>query len=108
MDREIEDKFSELNKKIEDQFRFTRNVIALCTLTIIGVLIFTIMSAADSLPPRIIFHYMSNLDGIVRQWDACEKLHIYQEVKKNEKKKKSEVETTQDAAPETVQKGNSK
>ena len=72
MEREIEEKFSELNQKIEDQFRFTRNVIALCTLTVIGVFIFTITTAIDSLPTRVIFHYMSNLDNIVAEWKACE------------------------------------
>ena len=79
MDSELEKQFSELNKKIEDQFRFTRNVIALCTLAIIGVLIFTIMTSVDSLPTRVIFHYMSNMDNIVRQWNACEKIHARQE-----------------------------
>lgn len=72
MERELEEKFAEVNKKIDDQFRFTRNVIALCTLTVIGVLIFTFTTSIDSLPTRVLFHYMSNLDKIVSEWKACE------------------------------------
>ncbi|MBI1271579.1 hypothetical protein GC174_14225 [bacterium] len=72
MDRELEEKFNEISQKIEDQFRFTRNVIVLCTLTIIGVLIFAFTTTMDSLPDRMVLHYMSNLDKIVAEWKACE------------------------------------
>lgn len=72
MEREIEEKFSELQKKIEDQFRFTRNVLVLCTMAIIGVLIFTFTTTIESLPTRILFHCMSNLDSVVLEWKSCE------------------------------------
>ncbi len=91
MEREIEEKFNELNRRIEDQFRFTRNVIALCTLTIIGVLIFTFTTTMDSLPARMILHYMSNLDGIVTEWKACETvLSNRQEARKRQNRSQAE------------------
>ncbi len=72
MEREVEEQFSLLNKKIEEQFRFTRNVIVLCTLTILGIIVFTVTTTLEALPPLVISHCMVNLDQIVTEWKACE------------------------------------
>ena len=72
MEREVEEQFALLNKKIEEQFRFTRNVIVLCTLTILGIIVFTVTTTLEALPPLVISHCMVNLDQIVTEWKACE------------------------------------
>lgn len=72
MERDIEEQFAQLNKKIEEQFRFTRNVIVLCTLTILGMMVFTVTTTVETLPPLVISHYMVNMDQIVQEWKACE------------------------------------
>ena len=73
--REVEnlkEMLSQLNAKVDSQFRFTRNVVVLCTLTIIGVMVFTITAIFESLPSQIIAHVMSNLEHIVTEWRAYE------------------------------------
>jgi hypothetical protein len=67
-----EEQFAVLNKKVDDQFRFTRSVIVLCTLANLGLAIFTILATFQSLPSQITAHYMSNLEPIVRLWRQYE------------------------------------
>jgi hypothetical protein len=76
MERDFEEQFALLNKKIEEQFRFTRNVIVLCTLTILGIIVFTVTTTLEALPPLVISHCMVNLDQIVTEWKACEAYQI--------------------------------
>ncbi len=76
MERDFEEQFALLNKKIEEQFRFTRNVIVLCTLTILGIIVFTVTTTLEALPPLVISHCMVNLDQIVTEWKACEAFQI--------------------------------
>ncbi len=101
MDKEIEEKFEQLTRKIEEQFRFTRFVIISCGLTMIGVLIFTILTTFQSLPAQLIAHYMSNLEPIVAEWDMIEqhkrRLHeaaVEKQRKENEKKEPPAVPET--------------
>lgn len=62
----------QLAKRIDDQARFTRNVIWLCTLTVIGVLFFTLTEIFNGMPQAVILHYMANIEPIVQEWHAAE------------------------------------
>lgn len=68
MDKDLEEQFAQLTKKMEEQFRFTRFAVVLCCLTNIGILIFTMMTTFESLPFTVLGHYESNLDRIVHEW----------------------------------------
>jgi len=71
---EWEDQFAILTKKVDDQFRFTRSVIVLCTLANLGLVIFTVLATFQSLPSQMTAHSMSNLEPVVRLWRQYEAL----------------------------------
>jgi|GEM_PF-552265 hypothetical protein len=72
MDKDLEEQFAQLIKKIDGEFRFTRFTVVLCCLTNIGILIFTMMTTFESLPFTVLGHYESNLDRIVHEWITYE------------------------------------
>ena len=74
MDPELEKLLEQINKRLDEQFRFTRFVVLLCGMTIIGVLVFTVLMTFQSLPAQIIAHYMSNLEPIVYEWKSYEEI----------------------------------
>ncbi|MDZ4835493.1 MAG: hypothetical protein SGJ27_17095 [Candidatus Melainabacteria bacterium] len=76
---EWQEEFALLNKKVDDQFRFTRSVIVLCTLAHLGLTIFTILATFQSLPSQMTAQYMSNLEPVVRLWRQYEMLLDNQE-----------------------------
>jgi hypothetical protein len=69
-----DEQFAQLSKKVDDQFRFTRTVIVLCTLVNLGLVIFTVLATFQSLPSQVNAHYMSNLEPVVRLWHQYENL----------------------------------
>ncbi|MBX3074269.1 hypothetical protein KF913_10100 [Candidatus Obscuribacterales bacterium] len=73
-DKTLDEQFAQLSKKVDDQFRFTRTVIVLCTLVNLGLVIFTILATFQSLPSQVNAHYMSNLEPVVRLWHQYERL----------------------------------
>jgi len=73
-DKTWDEQFAQLSKKVDDQFRFTRTVIVLCTLVNLGLVIFTILATFQSLPSQVNAHYMSNLEPVVRLWHQYERL----------------------------------
>ncbi|MBZ0189811.1 MAG: hypothetical protein K8F91_26435 [Candidatus Obscuribacterales bacterium] len=95
MDSDLDERLTQLSQKVDDQFRFTRNVLVLCTLTIIGVMVFTVTQIFNSLPSQIILNYMSNLDQIVAEWKACEFVqeHRARQTKEKTQKKAKDAET---------------
>jgi hypothetical protein len=70
---QLEAQIAQLSKRIDEQMRITRNLTALCTTVIIGVMFFIFTQTIQHLPSIIIFHYMSNLDSIVKEWKETEK-----------------------------------
>jgi len=81
--KELEEQFAQLAKKVDEQFRFTRTVIVLCTLANLGLLIFTILATFQSLPSQINAHYMSNLEPVVRLWHQYDSMLKAQEQAKS-------------------------
>lgn len=63
---------AQLSKKIDEQARFTRSVTIICTLTILGVVFYTMTEMFSSLPANIVLHFMGNMEKIVYEWKAIE------------------------------------
>lgn len=74
-----DEQFAQLTKRLDEQFRFTRSVIVLCTLANLGLTIFTILATFQSLPSQQMAHYMSNLEPVIRIWRQYEVLLDNQE-----------------------------
>ena len=71
--KKLEAKLDVLSKKLDEQMRISRNLTSLCTTVIIGVMFFIFTQTIQHLPSIIVFHYMSNLDAIVKEWKQTEK-----------------------------------
>ncbi|SRR5579883_2147045 len=69
---ELEEQIAQLAKRVDEQFKFTRTVIVLCTLVTIGLTIFTVLLTFESMPAQITFYCMSNMEPIVKQWKQVE------------------------------------
>ena len=72
MDSGTEITIAILAKKIDDQARFTRSVVIICTLAVLGVMFYTLTEVFTSLPQAVVLHYMANLEPIVKEWHAAE------------------------------------
>ncbi len=81
---EWEEQLGQLHKKVEEQFRFTRNLIVLCTLVNLGLLIFTMLSLFQTLPSQVNAHFMSNLEPIVIMWRQYNAIQESQDVLRHE------------------------
>jgi hypothetical protein len=68
------DLISQLLKKIDDQFRFTRIVTVLCCLAIIGCLSYAISSLIYAMPDLVIAKIMSNMETLHTEWQTIEKV----------------------------------
>ena len=68
----VESTIAQLSKKIDEQARFSRSVTIICTLTILGVMFYTLTEMFSNLPAAIILHYMANLEKIVTEWNAIQ------------------------------------
>lgn len=88
----LEEQFAILSKKVDEQFKFTRYVVVLCTLVTIGLMIFTVLMTFESLPTQITLHFMSNLEPIVVQWRSIEMIQ----------KAKDEARVRSQAAPQAT------
>ena len=63
---------AQLATKVDEQARFTRSVTIICTLTVLGVMFYTLTEMFNNLPQAFVLHYMANLQKIVTEWNACE------------------------------------
>jgi len=68
----FETSLAQLSKKIDEQARFTRSVVIICTLTILGVVFYTMTEMFSSLPANCVLHFMGNMEKIVYEWKAIE------------------------------------
>ncbi len=81
---EWEEQLGQLHKKVDEQFRFTRNLIVLCTLVNLGLLIFTMLSLFQTIPSQVNAHFMSNLEPIVIMWRQYSNIQESQETLRRE------------------------
>lgn len=72
MDSGTEITIALLAKKIDDQARFTRSVTIICTLSILGVMFYTLTEVFGGLPQAVVLHYMANIEPIVKEWKTAE------------------------------------
>ncbi len=70
---DLEAQITQLSKRMEEQTRITRSLIALCTTLTVGMMFFIFTLTLESLPRITVMHYMSNLDLIVKDWKQIEK-----------------------------------
>lgn len=68
----VESSLAQLSKKIDEQARFTRSVTIICTLTILGVVFYTMTEMFSSLPSNIVLQFMGNMEKIVAEWKLIE------------------------------------
>ena len=67
------DVVSGLNKKIDDQARFTRIVTVLCCLAIIGCMFYALSSVITVMPDLVIAKIMSNVENLHTEWSAVDR-----------------------------------
>ena len=64
-----------LAKKIDEQARFSRSVSIICTLSILGVMFYTLTEMFSNLPNMIILQFMGNLEKINQEWNSIDQTH---------------------------------
>ncbi|MBU6453124.1 MAG: hypothetical protein KGS72_15180 [Cyanobacteria bacterium REEB67] len=70
---DLEAQITQLGKRMEEQTRLTRSLIALCTTLIVGIMFYIFTLTVEHLPTIIQFKLMSNLDSIVKEWKQAER-----------------------------------
>jgi hypothetical protein len=83
-----------LAKKIDEQARFSRSVSIICTLSILGVMFYTLTEMFSNLPNMIILQFMGNLEKINQEWKSIDSLET--------KDKIDQGTTTTKPAPKAV------
>ena len=68
----LETQVGQLTKRIDDQARFTRTVVVVCTTAILGVMFYMLTVIFSDLSYVFVARYMENLDKIVFQWKAIQ------------------------------------
>jgi hypothetical protein len=68
----FETSLEQIGKKIDEQARFTRSVVIICTLSILGVTHYTLIEIYGSLPANCVMHFMGNMEKIVAEWKLIE------------------------------------
>jgi len=71
--KELENQISQLSKRMEEQMRITRNLTALCTTLIVGLMFFIFCQTMEHMPSITVLRFMSNLDPIVKEWQQTER-----------------------------------
>ncbi len=56
-----------ISKKIDEQFRFTRSVIFMCTCLILGVMFYIIFTLFDQLPELVVLRFMGKMEPIIQE-----------------------------------------
>jgi hypothetical protein len=58
-----------LSKKIDDQERFTRSIMVVCTVSVLALMFYTLTATYSNLPSTMVFYFMGNLEKIVTEWN---------------------------------------
>lgn len=84
--KDLEAQISQLSKRIDEQARLTRNLMAICTTLTVGLMFFIFAQSMEHMPDIFVLKYMSNLDPIVREWRQSSR-----NLDKEEQQKKDEL-----------------
>jgi hypothetical protein len=68
-----DDKMAQLAKKIEDQSRFTRTVVVICTAAIMGVMFYSLTEIYAHVGTLVVTNAMANMDAIHQEWQMLDK-----------------------------------
>lgn len=68
----LEGQLAQLTRRIDDQARFTRTVVVVCTTAILGVMFYMLTIVFAELPYVFMVRYIESLDKIVYQWRTIE------------------------------------
>ncbi len=66
-DPKLEITMESVYKRIDEQFRFTRSVIFMCTCLILGVMFYIIFTLFDQLPELVVLRFMGKMEPIVQE-----------------------------------------
>lgn len=69
------DIFAQLSKKIDDQARFTRMLVVVCCLAIVGSMFYSLSSLIATIPDLMLAKFLGNLENIQTEWQLVEQLH---------------------------------
>jgi len=67
-DSSIEQKLAELAKSVQDQSRFTRAILLVCTSAMMAVAFWSIVQTITILPSAVVVQFMNEMPSIVKQW----------------------------------------
>jgi hypothetical protein len=68
----LESKIAVLAKRIDDQSRFTRAVVVICTTAVLGVMFYMMTEIFATLPSVIFTNTLGQMDKLVYMWKATE------------------------------------
>ena len=68
----LEQKVADLAKHIQDQSRFTRAIVLVCTAALMAVIFYVMTEIYSTLPGVIILSFKSDLPNIIAQWRFTE------------------------------------
>jgi hypothetical protein len=64
---------AQLGRKIDEQARFTRSVVVICTLSILALMCYTLTEMNSTLPKVMLMELQGNLEKIVLEWREVDK-----------------------------------
>jgi hypothetical protein len=68
----LENKIAQLSKHMDDQSRFTRTLVVVCTTAVMGVLFYMLTEVFTTLPSVVVTTYLGQMDTIVTMWNATQ------------------------------------
>ncbi|HEY9784801.1 MAG TPA: hypothetical protein V6D17_05315 [Candidatus Obscuribacterales bacterium] len=74
---------AQIAKKIDEQGRFTRSVMIICTMAVLGLVLYTMTEMFSSLPSNIVLHLMGNLEKIIHEYHEIERVRAIRAARQN-------------------------
>lgn len=68
----LDSKIAVLAKRVDDQARFTRAVVVICTTAVMGVMFYMLTEIFGTLPQVMITNMLGSMDKLVYMWNATE------------------------------------
>ena len=78
-DSSLDSKIAQLTKRIDDQARFTRTLVVVCTASIMGVFFYLLTELYGHYPLFTFNFFMQNMDKLYYEWRAIDVLQKRQE-----------------------------
>lgn len=75
----LESKVTQLSKKIDDQGKFTRALVLICTGTILAVHMWTVTETFTAIPAVVLSSVMENMELLIKEYRALDTVTAKQE-----------------------------